>query len=89
MYGVVAFFHFLLATVSLLCGFGFPFYFGWYDECSMSRAETVYHGWSITRDLTDLYLTLLFIGFIHAGFAIGILSAKSLKNVKLHQERGY
>ena len=47
--------------------------------------ESVLLGWVVSRDLTDLSLILVAIGFVHLGFAMGILHLKSNANEEFHK----
>ena len=81
--------HSVLASVSFFVGFGFPFYFGFYDYCEVVSPETPFDGYNIHRDLCDLYIPLIFVGFIHLGFLTGICQLKSVTNVEQHQGEIY
>ena len=76
--------HSLLASVSLFVGFGCPSYFWIFDEC-----DEKYDGYNIYRDFCDLYIPLIFIGFIHLGFFTGICKLKLVTNVVQHQGEIY
>jgi hypothetical protein len=83
-YLTVSSIHIFTGLLSLAIGIGFPFTFGWYDQCFTTPDEIVV-SWSFYRDFTDLYLSLIFIGFLHFGFAGGILKLRSIKNAEYHK----
>lgn len=68
--------HLLLSVACLAVGFFCPFYFGFYDQCDFVVPEHTTAGWSIHRDLTDLYLATVLLGFVFLGISIGIIDIR-------------
>ena len=65
--------HLLLSIVCLSVGFFSPFYFGLYDQCDFIEPERTFTGWSIHRDLSDLYGAVILLGFLFLGVSLGII----------------
>ena len=65
--------HLLLSIVCLSIGFFSPFYFGLYDQCDFIEPERTFSGWSIHRDLSDLYGAVILLGFVFLGVSFGII----------------
>ena len=63
----------LLSIVCLSVGFFTPFYFGLYDQCDFIEPERTFPGWSIHRDLSDLYGAVILLGFVFLGISFGII----------------
>ena len=76
--------HLVLSVLCLSVGFFCPFYFGLYDQCDFIEPERTFDGWSIHRDLSDLYIALLLLGFVFLGIVLGIIDIKHAYGYEKH-----
>ena len=76
--------HLVLSILCLSVGFFSPFYFGLYDQCDFVEPERTFDGWSIHRDLSDLFIALLLLGFVFLGIVLGIIDIKHAYGYEKH-----